>query len=263
MSDKHQHDEGGGEPERVRPLPIEGLDKYLLHGRRQIRQLLQALIDAHALVSVHLLPGGESFLTALVTVSDDEEWLYLDASIDEATNRRAEHAGKLMCVTQLDHIRIQFSLANASVVLLEGRAALKVAVPTQILRLQRRESYRLHVPVTHAAKCSLPRGEGEERAEARVIDIGAGGVALQIAPGAIDLELSTELAGCVLKLPDVEPITVSLEVRNIVRQTSRSGVDTLRVGCRFAALPRGADTAIQRYILRTDRELNARGRGGL
>ncbi|TAH43134.1 MAG: flagellar brake protein [Betaproteobacteria bacterium] len=263
MSSEEQDGAAHGEPERVQPLPIEGLDKYLLHGERQIRQLLQALIDAHALVSVHLLPGRESFLSALVTLPEDEEWLYLDACIDEGTNRRATQAGKLMCVTQLERIRIQFSIESASLVSLQGRTALKARLPGQMLRLQRRESYRLQVPLAHEVQCAIPLPGGAGRLAVRVIDIGAGGIAFHLAPDAIALELAQTFSGCELSLPEVDPIAVSLEVRNINTQRNRSGTDTLRVGCRFAALPRGADTTIQRYILRTEREINARGRGGL
>lgn len=259
---ENEHDEAPDQ-QRITPLPPEGLEKFLLRGRRQVRQLLQELIEHRALVSLYLLPGRESFLTAPVTLSDDEEWLYLDASIDSGTNHRATQAASLLCVTQLAHIRIQFSLSGASLTTLGGRAALKAAVPADILRLQRREFYRLPVPLSHPVSCSLPRAEAESRVDVRVIDIGAGGIAIQLPPDLIALELSQELPDCLLRLPEVEPITLSLEVRNIVRQTGRSGIETLRVGCRFATLPRGAETLIQRYIFRADRERSARERGGL
>ena len=72
MSQPEQDRAEGSEPDRIQPLPTEGLDKYLLHGPRQIRQLLQSLSEAHALVSVHLTPGRESFLSAIVSLADDE-----------------------------------------------------------------------------------------------------------------------------------------------------------------------------------------------
>ncbi|ATE59430.1 flagellar brake protein [Thauera sinica] len=264
MSTAEPEHAGHDEPERIQPLPTEGLDRYLLHGRRQVRQLLQALIDAHALVSVHLPPGRESFLSALVSLSGDEESLYLDACIDEGTNRRATLADKLMCVTQLDRIRIQFSIEAATLVSLDGRTALLAPVPGQMLRLQRRETYRLQVPLSHEARCAIPRPGDAGSLSVRIIDIGAGGIAFHAAPDALPrLEPAAELPGCLLLLPDLDPITATLEVRNVNPQRNRSGIETLRVGCRFAALPRGADTAIQRYILRTEREINARERGGL
>ena len=44
---------------------------------------------------------------------------------------------------------------------------------------------------------------------------------------------------------------------------SCSGAELLRAGCEFADMPRGAEDAIQRYILKVERERNARDRGRL
>ena len=66
-----------------------------------------------------------------------------------------------------------------------------------------------------------------------------------------------------LSLPDGDPIELTLEVRNITRQTQRNGTELLRVGLRFADMPRTAEARIQRYIFNTERERNAKERGGL
>ena len=133
-------------------------------------------------------------------------------------------------------------------------------------RLQRREFYRLQVPLAHALSCLL-RAEDLARkpveVSARVIDIGAGGVAVMVPAGAAEFVIGGVLPACRLALPDGDPIELDLEVRNLNRQTQRNGTEQLRVGLRFAALPRTADTRIQRYIFKTERELNAKARGGI
>ena len=98
---------------------------------------------------------------------------------------------------------------------------------------------------------------------ARVIDIGAGGVAVVVPAAAAEFVIGGVLPACRLALPDGDPIELDLEVRNLNRQTQRNGTEQLRVGLRFAALPRTADTRIQRYIFKTERELNAKARGGI
>ena len=66
--------------------------------------------------------------------------------------------------------------------------------------------------------------------------------------------IGSTLPDCRLNLPDGDPIELTLEVRNITRQTQRNGIETLRIGLRFAELPRTAETRIQRYIFNTERE---------
>lgn len=254
------------ETEPAAPLPTDNLEQYILYGRRQIRQLLQELIDGHALISAHLSPGNQSFLTALITLSGDENWIFLDISPDRVINQRALQAEHLACVTQLEKIRIQFSVSELTEVQVEGRPAFAAPVPDQILRLQRREFFRLHVPLSHGLVCRFqpdPEQPLVEPLEARVIDISAGGLALQFPAGSAGFTIGEVLEDCRLKLPEGDPLSVRLEVRNISRQTGRTGIETLRVGFRFVALPRGADTQIQRYIFRTERERSALERGGL
>lgn len=252
------------------PAPFDGgrgddLEKYTLRGARQILQLLQDLITHRGLITAHT-GGGNSFMTAVLRVDEDRRRVMLDASPDPQANRRALAAPRLTCVTQIDGIRIQFPLSGLSEGQDKGRPALFAPLPTEMLRLQRREFYRLQVPLTHELSCLLKAedlGRKPVEASARVIDIGAGGIAVLLPAGTAEFVIGGVLPGCRLALPDGEPIELDLEVRNINRQTQRNGTEQLRVGLRFAALPRTADTRIQRYIFKTERELNAKARGGI
>jgi c-di-GMP-binding flagellar brake protein YcgR len=252
------------------PPPIElarddGLEKFMLRGKRQIAQLLQELIDNRCLISAHT-GGGHSFMTAVLRVDEERERIVLDASPDADSNRRALAAERVQCVTLLNHIRIQFALSGLSSGQEQSHPALTAPIPKEMLRLQRREFFRLKVPLAHEVTCLLQAEDLARKpvqVSVRVIDIGGGGIAITMAPNAAELVIGGELPACRLNLPDGEPIELKLEVRNISRQIQRNGVETLRVGLRFAALPRTAEARVQRYIFNTERELNAKERGGL
>lgn len=252
------------------PAPIDTdrddtVAKFVLSGRRQIRQLLQELIDRHALIGGHFGSGG-SFLTALLELSDDEETITLDASPDPETHRRVLSASKLLCVTQLDRIRIQFALHDLDEGRQDGRNVLYAPVPTEMLRLQRRDAFRLPVPLSHAATCLIrTKGVAEPKVEVvgRLLDVSVGGIALQLPPDIAEFVIGSRLEDCQLRLPYIDPIPLQLRVCNISRQEQRSGALMLRIGMSFADLPRSAENAIQRYIFNTERERNARERGGL
>lgn len=253
------------------PAPLDAeihddtIAKFVLSGRRQIRQLLQEIIDHHALIGGHFGNGG-SFLTALLELSDDEDTITLDASPDAATHRRVLSAPKLVCVTQLDRIRIQFVLRDLEEGREDGRTVIYAPVPDEILRLQRRDAFRLAVPLSHAATCVIrTKGVAEPTVEVvgRLLDISVGGIALQVPTDIVEFVIGSQLETCQLRLPNLDPIPLQLRVCNISRQEQRSGAQMLRIGLSFADLPRSAENAIQRYIFNTERERNARERGGL
>ena len=154
------------------------LEKYTLRGARQILQLLQDLITHRGLITAHT-GDGHSFMTAVLKVDEERARVVLDPSPDPQANRRALAAPRLTCITQLDGIRIQFPLVGLSEGQDKGRSAFIAPLPTEMLRLQRREFYRLQVPLAHELSCLL-RAEDLARkpveVSARVIDIGAGNV---------------------------------------------------------------------------------------
>ena len=268
MSDANQH-----VPTQQAPIDTDhntDLEKYTLHGRRQIRQLLEELIEQHALIAAHF-GNNQSFVTALIGLSEDEDSLFLDASPDASVNRRVIANDRLLCVSQLDRIRIQFALSELQEVSQNGHNTFRAPVPARILRLQRREFFRLQVPIAHALSCSLNAKALDDsalRVDARVLDISGGGVALQLplmtqSPPMAEFVIGATVDDCTLRLPDADPITLSLEVRNISHNTQRSGAELLRLGCRFSQLSRSSENIIQRYIFNTERERNARERGGI
>ncbi|MDR3213804.1 MAG: flagellar brake protein [Azoarcus sp.] len=262
MSNK-ANDEHGDLP--IPPVQGDDLEHYLLRGRSQVRRLLQELIDARALISVHLLPGGLSFLSTILTLSDDEEWIFLDASPNETIHRRTLEAERLLCVTQLNRIRIQFRLTHSADVPIEGRGALATPIPTEILRLQRRDAFRLQVPLSHDLKCILPaqeRKSGDTQSHKRtievpVIDISVGGLSVEIPASKAPPAVGDTINGCHLKLPG-DLVGINLEVRNHGRRILGNGTETLRLGCGFVALPAQAANQIQRYIYQTEREIHSR-----
>lgn len=237
------------------------MEAFLLRGRRQIRRLLQELTNNHSLISVHLLPGDLSFLSAIVTLSKDEDWIFLDASPNETIHRRCLQAERLLCVTQLDRIRIQFRLSNIKEIPYKGYPTLAAPVPDEILRLQRRDSFRLQVPLSHKLKCILPARETDDdlnktQTTVPVIDISAGGLSMEIPYNKTAPVVGDLINGCYLKLFE-NLVSVNLEVRNHSRRVLTNGKEVLRLGCCFVALPIQTANQIQRYIYQIERELRA------
>lgn len=251
---------------RIELIHADDEAKYVMRDGREILAILRNLVAARALVSARLAPGGESVLSTLVDVAEDGSSVLLDGSADTQQNARMERAEALDCVTQLDKVRIQFLLRGQRIVQEGGAPGLRAPRPTALLRLQRREFYRLQTPLSQGTICTvtLPREDGSRKeADLRIIDISGGGVAIAVPPVGVHFDKGDEFPDSLLRLPDTAPIPIRLIVRNLFRITSRGGAEVLRAGCEFADLPRGGEDAIQRYILRIERERSARERGRL
>ncbi|MEL1264231.1 flagellar brake protein [Pseudoxanthomonas putridarboris] len=246
------------------PVRYEEEEKYLVRGAREIRKILQSLIERRALVTANAAPRNHAFPTSLISVEEDEDTLLIDGSSNETINRSVEEATHLTCVSRLDRIHVQFRLQDLVRTQVDGQNAFRAAIPESVLRLQRREFYRLQVPVAQPIDCGIPQhqADGETTYQHyRVLDISGGGIALAVQADDPTLRPYREFPDCLLHLPDTGPLSVRLMVKSLHRQLNQNGTESWRAGCQFTDLPRGADAQIQRYIFRLERQRSARERG--
>lgn len=241
-------------------LDPDALSAYLIHNPREIAALMRTLSERRALLNAHVDGGPVSFVTAVLGTSDASDSIMLDASADEAINARAAAASRLLCATRLDEIRIQFEVATPTHAMHEAYPVLLTAMPDSILRLQRREFYRLSVPITDPVSCVLSIEDGNagrRTSEVRVLDISNGGVAVIVPPDHVPFSPGTTFPNCTLTIPDAGAATVTLRVCSVFHATTPDGRRRLRAGCEFADVPAKFAAQIQRYIFRVERERRA------
>lgn len=242
---------------RIELLEADDISRYLIHREREIKFILRQLRDARALIQAYAQDSNQSFLTAILDFDDDNNRLLLDVSSDATLNAQLSAGRALDCVTQLDKVRIQFRVNEVQLRPWKDGQAFAAALPDKLLRLQRREFYRLQTPATHTLKCVIPL-ENERETVLRILDISGGGVAVAVPPDNLPFTPGLEYPGCLIELPDSMPVSARLIVRNLFRLTTRNGVELLRAGCEFADMPPGAEEAIQRYIFKVERDRSAR-----
>lgn len=244
-------------------LDPDAFPEYLIHSPREIAKLLQTLMARRALLNAHVDGRGTLFVTAVLEVSEDARTLLLDASPDDAMNDRVAAAHHVVCTTRLDGIRIQFSVPTPERVMHDGHVALRAALPDRMLRLQRRESYRLAVPTSDPVTCTIPVPGGdpvERSVTLRVLDISNGGVALLLVPSdGITLQPGMRFENCTLAIPEGGTANVTLRVRNVFNANVPDQPKRMRVGCEFVDIPARFATQIQRYIFKVERERRSRG----
>ncbi|WP_417070711.1 flagellar brake protein [Niveibacterium terrae] len=248
---------------RFELLEADHYSQFLVHNGREIRQLLRQLASQKALISIYPNRSGDFGLSSLIEVSDSADTFVLDAVGDSDLSARLLGAKSCICITQLDNVKIQFEVKALTLTEFKGGLAYSAEIPETLLRLQRREYFRLIAPVAHALRCLIPQAlpEGKTRwVEARVVDISGGGLSIVAPPAELSMDIDAEFPDCRIELPDSAPISTTLRVRNLFRVTQRNGVEVVRAGCQFIGLTGSIENTINRYILRVERERAALGR---
>lgn len=235
-------------------------DKYLVRSRPEILFILRTLMQKNALVTAYVNHGNHFILTSVLELDPDANEMILDYGANESLNRQALKAEKLVLITSQDRIKIQFMLNSISKTQHANRPAFSAPIPDQILRLQRREYYRITSPQVNPLKCVIPvnDGEHEDVVEVGILDISCGGMAVIDHRQLIDFIPDTSYDGCRIELPDIGTVVATLQVRNTFEVTLKNGLTCWRSGCQFVGLPEQMRTLIQRYITRLERERNAR-----
>lgn len=244
---------------------LDNWHDYRVESRREIVALLRQIGEKRQLVRMLVNGEADVCVTSVLDVDPDEDLLVLDRSIDRAQNRRILEANKINCETALDRIRILFTIENLREIEYDGDRAVGCDIPVRMIRLQRREFYRMETPVTNPIRVTIPLPEelGGGSAQFPLSDISCGGIAIQDPKLQLGGEgtVGKTFTNCRFDLPDIGPVTTSLQVRNMQDITLLNNKTSRRLGCMFVDISRGNLSNVQRYITKLERERNARMAG--
>ncbi len=242
-------------------LATDEFSQYLLNSKSEMFAVFRGLVQHVSQITMFFNEGRDMVLTSLIGYNDNG--VYLDLGASAETNDKALKSGKLFCVTRLEKVKIQFILRGVKRVETKDGPAFHAALPDSVLRLQRREYYRLATPIARPLNCLI--GVQTETAEPRMLeahvcDISGGGLGVVSIP--LDVPLQTGLqCSCKIDLPEVGTVTGTVLVRSVFETATRSGVRSQRVGCEFQKLPGSMLNLIQRYIIKVERDRKARESG--
>lgn len=234
------------------------LDNCITHSRLEIVPILRDIADKHALLTIHFNEGSDFIVTSLLAVNPDYEEVVIDCGADKVANARLLAAPRLTAVTFLDHIKIQFATGGAQQTTFEGTPAFRVRLPDSLLRLQRRNYYRVKIPLARPVICRVanPALPGK-LLDLKVLDLSVGGLALLVNPAEYDREPGGRIEDCRINLPDHGHFHAELEVRNAEVLAENAKHRLKRLGCQFVSLPGHVGGQIQRYILQLERSRRA------
>ena len=242
-------------------------NKYLIHSRLEIVAILGMLRKAGSMVTAYFGGGSDFLLTSIVAVRPEQDELVMDYGADSAANQCALQANKITFVAAHEHIKIQFATASPRQARFEGRDAFSVPLPAALLRLQRREFFRIATPLTRPLKCVVPpvvpplSARVCAPAEVTIVDISCGGIAVIDFSEPADNEPGACFRGCRILLPDIGAVTADILVKSSYEVTLKNGAKHKRAGCEFVDMPERERAKIQRYINKLEHERKNRAGG--
>lgn len=247
---------GNSTSDNTNPLEaIEDDSRYLLHSRSEVIHSLRELITKGAIVTAYFNQGRQFILTALLTVLPDRDAFVFDFGSNHELNEKIQSSDRIIFVTALQGVKIQFTTGKPKEVQYKGKDAFIADLPLQVLRLQRREFYRLELPGFAKSECTIPGSDGGKSATLTIHDISLGGLGLVASKQHDNYGIMQIQDNCLIDLKESGHIKISLEIRNHVPITQKNGNVSVRIGCRFIAMTPAMATLIQRYMVKIEKEI--------
>ncbi len=236
-------------PLKIELLSADEENDYLVTNPREIASILHAIAQRKSRVALYYSEGNSMILT-MVLAADEQGGVWVDAASNPRDNRNVERSSRIVFVSTHNQAKVQFVASSAMLGLYENAPAFHLDLPRKLLRLQRRDYYRLIAPESDALKCIIRPvpDKAHIQHEITVMDISIGGVALVCEESGVELSPGMKYAHCQIDLPEIGTIITAIEVKNTFEVTDRSGKVRRRAGCVFVK-PDGKTTMLlQRYV---------------
>jgi c-di-GMP-binding flagellar brake protein YcgR len=182
-----------------------------------------------------------------------------------------DYPGEAMvhCIEQAEHVTLEASIEGVLVhfalpqLQLQQTAegmALKGPLPAYLIRMQRRESFRVQLPVSKPLLCCVSLGE--RRVMLPIDDISAGGMGLYDDDFLMPKEPGLVLRGCSLDFSSAGSVSFDLRLSYVRTWRQSNGKLRQRLGCAFeGAHSLRAAQQLQRLLGQIERENAALSRG--
>ncbi len=210
---------------------------------------LHQLKAEHELLSVRVPGCDDTASSAILAVREDQECYYLD-ELNLAPAHKAflrKRKAIIYCRLQGMEVRMPCQLLKASSD--KGIALYKIGLPKRIVRVQRRQHFRLRLNGGLVVPVTVPRLEGH-RASGEAFDLSTGGLGAFIHTSDIPSR-GQILSEVTIALPQAPSFKTSVEIRFARLDEIHH---SLRVGCRFVSLDKNQERLIAHFLAEQQRK---------
>ncbi len=187
-------------------------------------------------------------LTSVLAVDTKKRNFILDISPDETKNDLFLKSNRVTCKTKCKSVRVEFSIRDLKATKFNNENVFLCSLPQNILYLQRREFYRMDIPLSDKVSCRILGSHGNPSKSISVADISSDGIGLNEPDKSTSYELFEQANHCEINFGELGSINFAMELRSIKKIKLNNNHEVRRLGYKFIDLHTPDNAIIQRYI---------------
>lgn len=237
-------------PERDQKL----LEEFSLSAVPTVRKLLTTIDEDEHELYVYLQADHTQFVTEILSIDWNSGQMWLGTPYEKTLSAQCSISTSYVVVSFPDGVKVQFSGLGILPSQYQGADALRIAIPKTIVRLQRRNYFRVMADeeLNSQVKLEIPTVS----CPVTLIDISLAGCGLSLQTPPSLHQAGEVIQDVRLTLPDGEgSMLVELVVRNIKPMADHP--EMVQLGCEMKTVERGSERRLQRFLLATERRQRA------
>lgn len=237
-------------PERDQKL----LEEFSLSAVPTLRKLINTIEEDEHELYVYLQSDHTQFVTEILNIDWTSGLMWLGTPYEKSLSANCNASTAYVMVSFPDGVKVQFAGLGILQSQYQGADALRIAIPKSIVRLQRRNYFRVMADeeLNSQVKLEIPLNDSP----VGLIDISLAGCGLSVQATGTPHQSGEIIKDVRLTLPDGGgSMLVELVVRNIKHMVDNPAI--IQLGCEMKTLERGAERRLQRFLLATERRQRA------
>ena len=231
---------------------VDDYGQYHIENPFEMCSILKSLITKPDVITAYYDESMKNFiLTSVISVDTKKRNFIMDISSDLKRNEQFVKSTRVICKTKCNNVQVEFSVKELKPIKYNNEDAFLCNLPQNILYLQRRDFYRMDIPVGDKLICRVS-GNGKNSMILNLADISSGGVGVNESDLSKSFTLFELYHHCEIDLGETGTITFDLELRNKRTIRSKKNTEILRLGYKFVDLQTPDNAKIQRYIHSVD-----------
>ncbi len=210
--------------------------QLLIRSQIEIAAVLRALAHDEVPLAAYLEDGELLFVTRVRHVDAETRRIVFDYGPSKRANAALLSSRTITLHCERGRMHLQFLASEPTETIFDGDPAVQFDLPEVMVQYDRRLHRRVRIPPHVPLRCFVDC-PGVKPFEARVADIGRGGVGTILHDPAIRLEPGRVLTDCRILHPSCLLVRADVQISYSINTRLPDGTPVTRSGCRFIATP--------------------------